>query len=205
MGAPPREGGVAGAAEMAVLGGETASLLDAPGELADRNPHSRAFETGGGAGRGYTVIEDRNGGGPEGPPDLSLSNFQSYHAQPPASIPDRHASLPTEQHQGTSSNNNSSSSTKNKKRTRTRFPSLTPALAPAPGTFSANGGTRAAEAVAQARKTWAPPVLRTKAIASYGAVPDLEIIPENIEVSRFQKRQRAGRHSDLGCPSCVIS
>lgn len=51
---------------MAVLGGETASLLDGPGELADRNLYSRAFETGGGGGRGYTVIEDRNGGGPEG-------------------------------------------------------------------------------------------------------------------------------------------
>ncbi|CAM9434767.1 unnamed protein product [Ectocarpus fasciculatus] len=186
---------------MAVLGGETASLLDAPGELADRNPYSRAFETGGGGGGGYTVIEDRKGGGPEGPPDVPLSNFQSYHAQPPASIPDRHASLPPERHQGTSSN---SSSNKNKK-TKTRFPSLTPALTPAPGTFSANGDTRAAEAVAHARKTWAPPALRTKAIASYGAVPDLEIIPENIQVSRFQKRPQAGRYPDLGCPSCVIS
>lgn len=50
----------------AVLGGETASLLDAPTTVPQRDdPFSRAFETGRG-GVGYTVIEERTGGGPEG-------------------------------------------------------------------------------------------------------------------------------------------
>lgn len=50
-----------------VLGGETASLLDAPSAVpeGDGDPFSRAFETGAGGG-GYTVIEERTGGGPEG-------------------------------------------------------------------------------------------------------------------------------------------
>lgn len=48
-----------------VLGGETASLLDAPRAPPEGNPFSRAFETGGGRG-GYTVIEEGTGGGPEG-------------------------------------------------------------------------------------------------------------------------------------------
>eukprot|EP00752_Nemacystus_decipiens_P004706 g4292.t1 len=186
----------------AVLGGETASLLDAPRAVPEGDPFSRAFETGRRVG-GYTVIEERTGGGPEGPPDLSLDGFQSYHAQPPSSslapsstyspLPERHRS-------------GAMSSSSSKKRAKTRFPSLTPStLAPAPGNFSASGDTRAAEAVAHARKTWAPPALRTQAIASYGAVPDLEIIPENIEVDRFQKRRRIGGYSELGCPTCAIS
>lgn len=50
----------------AVLGGETASLLDAPRAApAEGDPFSRAFETGRGGG-GYTIIEERTGGGPEG-------------------------------------------------------------------------------------------------------------------------------------------
>lgn len=50
----------------AVLGGETASLLDAaPPAVPERDPFSRAFETGRGGG-GYSVIEERTGGGPEG-------------------------------------------------------------------------------------------------------------------------------------------
>eukprot|EP00903_Cladosiphon_okamuranus_P018567 g17090.t1 len=192
----------------AVLGGETASLLDAPRSLPQGDPYSRAFETGRGGG-GYEVIEERTGGGPEGPPDLSLDGFQSYHAQPsssmgPSSTYSRALPPLPERHRGATSSSGS------KRKAKTRFPSLTPSttpsLAPAPGNFSASGDTRAAEAVAHARKTWAPPALRTQAIASYGAVPDLEIIPENIEVDRFQKRQRIGAYSDLGCPAqCVIS
>lgn len=49
----------------AVLGGETASLLDAPRAIPEGDPFSRAFETGRGGG-GYTAIEERTGGGPEG-------------------------------------------------------------------------------------------------------------------------------------------
>ncbi|CAN0591203.1 unnamed protein product, partial [Laminaria digitata] len=60
---------------------------------------------------------------------------------------------------------------RNKTNAKTRFPSLTPA----PGPFRLSGDTRAAEAVAHARKTWAPPALRTQAVTSYGAVPDLEV------------------------------
>lgn len=68
------------------------------------------------------------------------------------------------------------------RRHKTRFVTLTPA----PASFRNIGGgggeeaagegdTRARAAVAHARKTWAPPALRTQAVASYGAVPDLEV------------------------------
>ena len=84
--------------------------------------------------------------------------FRAYSAQPP-------------------SPSSSPSPTRNRSRTsasittKTRFPSL----APTPGSFLVSGDTRAAGAVAHARKTWAPPALRTQAVTSYGAVPDLEV------------------------------
>lgn len=52
-----------------VLGGETASLLDAaPSAPSARDPFSRAFETGGGGGGGggYTGIEEHTRGSPQG-------------------------------------------------------------------------------------------------------------------------------------------
>lgn len=90
------------------------------------------------------------------PLDLSTGgSVHSYHAQP------------------SSSRYQASPSPHRNKRAKTRFPSLTPAP---PGSFSrVSGDTRAAEAVAQARKAWVPPAIRTQAVASYGAVPDLEV------------------------------
>lgn len=52
-------------AAAAVLGGETASLLDVPRAPSEGDPFSRAFETRTGGG-GYDVIKERAGGGPEG-------------------------------------------------------------------------------------------------------------------------------------------
>ena len=124
-----------------------------------------------------------------GPPDLSLDGFQSYHAQPSSIAPSSsYAPLP-ERHRGATSTSTS------KKRAKTRFPSLTPStLAPAPGNFSASGDTQAAEAVAHARKTWAPPALRTQAIASYGAVPDLEVSERGgFRCGGVSRRLRRGR------------
>lgn len=44
----------------AVLGGETASLLDVPRAPSEGDPFSRAFETGTGGGGGhYDVIKER--------------------------------------------------------------------------------------------------------------------------------------------------
>lgn len=87
--------------------------------------------------------------------DMPRYDLHSYHAQPSSAY---QPALPPPERRKT---NNA----------KTRFPSLTPA----PGPFLQSGDTRAAEAVAHARKTWAPPALRTQAVTSYGAVPDLEV------------------------------
>ncbi|CAM9517183.1 unnamed protein product [Ascophyllum nodosum] len=84
--------------------------------------------------------------------------FRAYSAQPPSPSP---SPSPTRNRSRTSASIT----------TKTRFPSL----APTPGSFLVSGDTRAAGAVAHARKTWAPPALRTQAVTSYGAVPDLEV------------------------------
>lgn len=67
-----------------ILGGETASLLDAARTAppSGEDPFSRAFETGGGVGGGggggYTaVIEERMSGGPEGE---HIGTPYSYHS-----------------------------------------------------------------------------------------------------------------------------
>eukprot|EP00904_Undaria_pinnatifida_P000200 jgi/Undpi1/10180/HiC_scaffold_28.g12633.m1 len=168
----------------AVVGGETTSLLNAPRTAAaaaaaaaeaHEDPFSRAFETGGG----------RGGSSEDGAGDMPRYDLHSYHAQPSSAY---QPALPPPERRKT---NNA----------KTRFPSLTPA----PGPFLQSGDTRAAEAVAHARKTWAPPALRTQAVTSYGAVPDLEVIPEDTEVRRFQVPQGVRRYADLGCPACTIS
>ncbi|CAM9556867.1 unnamed protein product [Discosporangium mesarthrocarpum] len=100
-------------------------------------------------------------------------------------------------------------------RHRTKFASLTPA----PGSFRAAGeagsgkragegngmDTRASEVVTLAKRTWAQPALRTKAVASYGAIPDLEVIPEDTAIRRFHIRERVRHYAQVGCPSCTVS
>lgn len=88
---------------------------------------------------------------------------EAYRAQSPSTF----QSSPATDDRHTSRNRDRKGTT-----TKTRFPSL----APAPGSFRSSGDVRAAEAVAHARKTWAPPALRTQAVTSYGAVPDLEVM-----------------------------
>ncbi|CAN0138119.1 unnamed protein product [Pylaiella littoralis] len=162
-----------------VLGGETASLLDvAPRAPPPRgDPLSRTLETRGEGGASYYT---------EG---LPLHGLHSYHAQPVSPSFSR-ASPPPGRRRDTSTSTSSKSSKNNPK---TRFPSLTPPsenLSPTPGNFSAAGDARAAGAVAHARKTWAPPALRTQAIASYGAVPDLEVRIVHGKTSRWRTHTR---------------
>lgn len=113
------------------------------------------------------------------PPAWPSDGLQSYRAQPPSTLPNQYQQ----------SSAAAAAAAPSPDRRKTRYPSL----APAPGSFRVAGGmgrggggsrggqggggdTRASEAVAHARKTWAPPALRTQAVASYGAVPDLEVI-----------------------------
>lgn len=111
--------------------------------------------------------------------DFPLGGLHSYHAQPnSSSYSGAPPPPPTGRRRDTGTSTSSRNANASKNTAKTRFPSLTPPavnFSPAPGNFSMVGDKRAAEAVAHARKTWAPPALRTQAIASYGAVPDLEV------------------------------
>ncbi|KAG5184792.1 hypothetical protein JKP88DRAFT_289664 [Tribonema minus] len=44
-----------------------------------------------------------------------------------------------------------------------------------------------------------------KVAQSYGSLPDLQVIPENVEVQTFQSSSGPVSFCALGCPTCVIS
>lgn len=119
-------------------------------------------------------------------PDWKPGGLHSYHAQPPSTL------------KGSGLAAASPGRDRRKPRTKTKFPSLTPA----PGAYRVSGDTKAAEAVAHARKTWAPPALRTQAISSYGAVPDLEVRAIVVGDS-FVERVWYGRMQSPGSDTAV--
>eukprot|EP00611_Tribonema_gayanum_P000761 TRINITY_DN1055_c0_g1_i1.p1 TRINITY_DN1055_c0_g1~~TRINITY_DN1055_c0_g1_i1.p1 ORF type:complete len:143 (-),score=20.64 TRINITY_DN1055_c0_g1_i1:563-991(-) len=82
-------------------------------------------------------------------------------------------------------------------RHKTKFPA-------APGK-SRTKDVSTAEVAARAQKTWAKPGLRTQVAQSYGSLPDLQVIPENVEVQTFQSSSGQASFCALGCPTCVIS